>query len=110
MARLPKVFVGGTVAVASTSRYTAPTYVPTNLVSLIRQVHVSNPGAAGSFSMALGASDVTDTRKYDNFPIAGSSVYDAYVYWPLTSGQQIFVSGSPTLQLGFHITGDENVL
>lgn len=116
MARLPKRLVGpALIATGPTTVYTAPSYVPTTLVTIVRQIHVSNDtGTAANFTLSIGADGVT-TRLWKTYsvPAAGvgvtDSVRDIFVYFPMTTGEIITLSAGTNNVLTIVITGDENV-
>ena len=116
MARLPKRMVGP-VAVSNVSAtlYTAPSYIPTTLTSVVRHIHIQNPSASPvTFTLSIGA-DAAGTRIFDAFsiPAAGAgitgSVVDYFCHYVLTSGQTLVgVAGTNNI-LTVTINGEENV-
>lgn len=106
MARTPKLFAAGTAPVAPVSAYTAPSYVPTTQTSLLRHIRIVNGGPAGSFMIGIGGTGAIN-RIYNDLPIAGSAIIDHHVYIPIPAGSAIHIGGSPTLQLGYFLSGDE---
>lgn len=116
MARLPKRLVGpAQIATGPTTVYTAPSYIPNTLVTLIRQIHVSNPSASPvTFTLSIGA-DAAATRLWTTYSIPAAaagvtdSVREIFLYIPMTSGEILTLSAGTNNVLVIVITGDENV-
>jgi len=116
MARLPKRLVGpALIATGPTTVYTAPAYVPSNLVTIIRQIHISNPsGSPVTFTLSIGA-DAAATRLWQTYSIPAAaagvtdSVRDIFMYLPMAASEILTLSAGTTNILTITITGDENV-
>lgn len=112
MARQPVRMIGpGTAGIntAAGMRYTAPSYVPTTLRSVVRHIHVSNPaGSAITVSVGIAGSAAIN-RVFDGYSIAASAVLDHYCQYPLASGETVDAwtnaQGVPVVT----ISGDENM-
>lgn len=110
MARQPKRMSGpAQVATGPTTLYTAPSYIPNILTSVVRHIHVSNPSVNPvTLTISIGA-DAAGTRIFDALTIAATSVVDHFCYYPLTSAQIITASSGTNNVLVLTISGDENV-
>lgn len=104
MPKLPKRLAGpAQITNAAATKYT----VPASTQTIVRHIHVSNTSAgAVNFTMSIGA-DAAGTRLYDAFPIAASSVLDAFCYYVLVAAEVIQAFGSTTNILVLTIDGDE---
>ena len=115
MAKLPKRLVGPKqVATGPTTQYTAPSYVPTTLSTIIRHIHVQNPsGSAVTLTISIGA-DAAATRILDAFSIPAAaagvtgSVVDFFCYYVMTTGEILTTSAGTNNILTITIDGDEN--
>lgn len=116
MARLPKRLFGPKqVATGPTTQYTAPSYVPTTLNTVVRHIHIQNPSASPvTFTMSIGA-DAAATRIFDAFSIPAAAagvtgnVIDYFCYYVMTSGEIITTSAGTNNILTITVDGDENV-
>lgn len=106
MARIPKRLHGpALVTNAAATKYTTPALTKT----IIRHIHVSNPGAAVTLTLSVGA-DAAATRHFDAKPIPATDVYDWYGYLVVDAAEIVQAFASVTNQLVLEIFGDEIVL
>jgi len=110
MARMPKRMHGpAQVSNIAATKYTAPSYVPTTLTSVVRHIHVQNPSASPvTFTLSIGADGAT-TRLFDAYSIAANTILDHFCYYPLTSAEIIQALAGTNNILVLTIDGDENV-
>lgn len=116
MARMPKRMAGpALVATGPATIYTAPSYIPNTLVSVIRHIHISNPsGSAVTITLSIGA-DAAGTRILTTFSIPAAaagvtgSVVDYFCYYPMTTGEILTASSGSNNVLVITVSGDENV-
>lgn len=110
MARQPKRMAGPAQLTGSAAtQYTAPSYVPTNLTSVVRHIHVQNPSSSPvTFTLSIGT-DAAGKRLFDAYSIAANSVLDHFCYYVMTSAEVIQAFASSASTLVITIDGDENV-
>ena len=97
---------------ALTTTYTTDIYVPSaNTRGVIRQIHISNKGAASAFRLYLGATatNAAGTELFYDRAIDANAELD--FYWPaglvLTSSQYIVGGAADATRLTITITGDK---
>lgn len=107
---MPKRMSGpALVSNAAATKYTAPSYVPTSLTSVVRHIHVQNPSASPvTFTLSIGA-DSAGVRLFDAYSIAANSVLDHFCYYAMTSAEVIQAFAGTNNVLTLTIDGDENV-
>lgn len=110
MPRTPKRLYGpAQIATGPATVYT----VPASTKTIIRQVHISNPGASAvGYRLSIGA-DAAGTRWFSDFsmPAAAAgvtdSVRDHFLYLPMEAGEVLQIGATVNNQLVITITGDE---
>jgi hypothetical protein len=90
---------------ATATKYTVPAATKTK----IRHMHVSNPGAAVTMTISIGA-DAAGTRIYDVFPIPATTAIDLWCYYVLEAAEILAAFASVTNQITLTINGDESTL
>lgn len=100
----PKRLAGpAQVSNAAATKYTTPALTRT----LVKHIHVSNPGTtAVNFTLSIGA-DAAATRVFDAYTIPAGSVFDHFCYYTLEAAEIIQALGSINNQLNLIIAGDE---
>ena len=105
MPRTPKRLHGpALVTNAAATKYTTPAATKT----IVRHIHVDNPGAAITFTLSIGA-DAAAVRIFDAFPIP-TGPYDHFCYYVLEAAELIQALASVTNQLVLTVDGDECTL
>lgn len=106
MARTAKRLAGPLLVTnAVVTRYTVPALTKT----IIRHIHISNPGASITLDMSIGA-DAAATRIFDDFPVPATNVYDWYGYVVMDAAEILQTLASVTNQITITIFGDEITL
>jgi hypothetical protein len=112
MAVTPKRLFGP----AQLTNTTATKYtVPSSTKAIIREIHLSNPGAVITLTMSIG-SDAAGVRMFDGYSIPAAaagqpaSVRIIPVYWVLTAAEIIAAHASVGSQLVLTLFGDEITL
>lgn len=106
MARTAKRLFGPLLVTnAVVTRYTVPALTKT----IIRQIHVSNPGASIDLTLSIGA-DAAGTRLADGFPVPADGVYDFFGYWVMDAAEILQSLASVTNQITITGFGDEITL
>lgn len=105
MPRTPKRLHGpALVTNVAATKYT----VPASTKTIIRHIHVNNPGASITLTMSIGA-DAAAVRIFDGLTIP-TGPYDHYCYHVLEATEIIQALASVTNQLTLTINGDECTL
>lgn len=106
MARIAKRLHGpAQLSNAAATKYT----VPASTKTIVRHIHVSNPGTtAVNFTLSIGA-DAAAVRIFDAYTIPAGSVYDHFCYYILEAAEIIQSFGSVNNQLDLTINGDESI-
>jgi hypothetical protein len=104
--RIPKRLHGpALVTNTAATKYT----VPTNVKTIVRHIHVSNPsGSTVTFTLSIGA-DAAAVRIFDAFPISANSVLDHFGIYALAAGEIIQAFAGTTNVLTLTIDGDEEL-
>lgn len=107
MARIPTRFHGpAQLSNAATTKHTAAA----SEISIVRHVHVYNPGSGTvNFTMSIGT-DAAGTRVFDAYPVLEDVPLDHWCYYPLAATETIQALGSVNNQLVLTISGDRVVL
>lgn len=106
MARTPKRLSGPTqLTNAAVTKYTVPALTKT----ILRHIHVVNPGAAITFTASIGA-DAAAVRIFDAVTIPANSANDYFCYYVLDAAEVVQALASVTLQLVLTLNGDEITL
>lgn len=106
MARTPKRLSGPTqLTNAAVTKYTVPALTKT----IIRHIHIENPGAGVTLTMSIGA-DAAGTRIFDAFPIGANAVFDHFCYYVMEAAEILQALASVTTQLVLTVDGDELTL
>lgn len=106
MARIPKRLFGpAQITNAAATKYTVPALTKT----VIRHIHIVNPGAAITLTASIGA-DAAGTRIFDAEPIGANKVDSRFGYWVMDAAEILQMYGSVTNQLVVTVFGDEIVL
>jgi hypothetical protein len=91
------------VSNAAATKYT----VPASTISILRNIHISNPsGSAVTFTMSIGA-DAAGTRVYDAYSIAANSVLDIFVLMTLNATEIIQALAGTNNILTLTLDGEE---
>ncbi len=94
------------VSGAAATKYTVPALTKT----IVRHVHVYNPGpAAATFTMSIGA-DAAGTRLYDAISIPLGTAFDWFPYAVVDAAEVIQAFAGTANQLVLTIWGDERTL
>ena len=94
------------VSNAAATKYT----VPSTTKSVIRHIHVQNPGpGAATFTASIGA-DAAGTRIFDAYSIAANSVLDHFCMYVLDEAEIFQAFSGTNNQLVLTIDGEENTL
>ena len=106
--------LAGPVALTTTNTtvvYTAPSYIPNTLKTVIRWIHISNPtgSTATTFSISIGTGNTAGNRMWDVFPLAAGASFDAFVYIPLTTAETLVAFCSANSTMNITVGGDEGV-
>ena len=105
MPRTPKRLHGpALVTNSAATKYTTPASTKT----IIRHIHIQNPGAAITFTLSIGA-DAAAVRLFDAVSIP-TGPYDHFCYYVLEATEIIQALASVTNQLTLTIDGDECTL
>lgn len=107
MARTPKRLHGpALVTNAAVTKYTVPALTKT----VVRHIHVANPGpGALDFTLSIGA-DAAGTRLFDAHPIAEDGSIDHFGFYVLEVAEIIQAFASVTGQAVLVIDGEEITL
>lgn len=105
MPRTPKRLHGpAQVSNAAATKYTTPASTKT----IVRHIHVNNPGAAVTLTMSIGA-DAAAVRIFDGRSIP-TGEFDHFCYYVLEATEIIQALSSVNNQLTLTIDGDECTL
>lgn len=106
MARIPKRLFGpAQLTNAAATKYTVPAATKT----ILRHIHIENPGAAVTLTMSIGA-DAAGTRIFDAYPIGATTVFDHFCYYVMDIAEVLQAFASVTTQLVLTVDGDEIIL
>lgn len=106
MAKTPKRLFGPALLTnTAATKYTVPSVAKT----IIRHMHVSNPGGAVTLTLSIGA-DAAGTRLFDTFPIPAAGTYDFYGYTVVDAAEIVQAFCSVTNQITLTLFGDELTL
>jgi hypothetical protein len=107
MARTPKRLAGpAQVATGPATKYT----VPASTKTIVRHIHVYNPGSGtATFTLSIGA-DAAGTRVFDAYPVAEDVPLDHWCYYVLEAAEIIQGGSGTNNQLVLTIDGDEITL
>lgn len=107
MARTPKRLAGpAQVATGPATKYTVPALTKT----IIRHIHVYNPGAgSATFTLSIGA-DAAGTRIFDAYPVAEDVPLDHWCYYVVDAAEIVQGGSGTNNQLVLTIDGDEITL
>lgn len=90
---------------AAATKYTVPALTKT----IVRCIHIMNPGAAVTFTASIGA-DTAALRLYDALAIPANTAVDLWMYRIMDAAEILQAFASVTLQLVITIDGDEITL
>lgn len=110
MAKVAKRLAGPALLTgAAATKYTAPSYVPTTLQTVVRKFHFFNSDSADrAVTLSIGA-DAAGTRLLDAKVLSPLESYDLYGPHTLGPGEIIQAFCDVTSEVTLTIDGEENV-
>lgn len=94
---------------SAATKYTAPSYVPSTLATIIRKIHLYNADTvARAVTVSIGA-DAAGTRILDAYSMAAGSYLPLFGPWTLKTGEILQAFADSANKVTITVDGEENV-
>lgn len=109
MAKKPVRLAGpAQLSAAAATKYTAPSYIPATLSTVIRKLHFFNADTVQRTITASIGADAAGTRILDAMPIAAGASYDLWGPFTMTSAEILQALADSANKVTLTIDGEEN--